>query len=384
MGNGSIPATSPGRDGSNSILVDPSEQNGQRNRTKLVLTLAGLVVIFALLYWLNGALSGYQLRILSLAGINAILAVSLNLIFGFTGLFSLGHAGFMAVGAYVCALLTLPTATKESIFLLTPLVWPFNAICLPPLISVIGGGVAAALLASLIGLPVLRLRGDYLGIATLGFAEIIRVVGNNIPSITNGALGLKGIPNFAKSLWWTWGWAIVTIWVVSRLVNSMYGKSLLAVKEDEVAAEIMGVNLTYHKTVAYVVGSFFAGIGGALLGSLITTIDPKTFNFMLTFNILIIVVAGGLGSITGSVIASVLYTVLLEALRPIEASWRLGPLAVPEIPGLRMVVFSLVLLVIILFYQKGLFGGREFSWDPIIRLFERRRGGGASRDKSAN
>lgn len=347
--------------------------NPARARLKLWLTLGGLAVTAAAIWWGNANLSNYSLRILNLAGINAILAVSMNLIFGFTGLFSLGHAGFMAVGAYTCALLTLPLATKESIFLLAPLAWPFSVVTVSPALAVLLAGVAAGAMAYLTGVPVLRLRGDYLGIATLGLAEIIRVVANNIPAVTNGALGLKGIPSFASNLWWTWGCVGVTVFVISRLVNSVYGRSLLAVREDEVAAEIMGVNRTYHKTLAYVVGSSFAGVGGALMGSLVTTIDPKTFGFTLTFNILIIVVAGGLGSITGSVITSVIYTVLLEALRPIEAGWGIGPLRVPEIPGLRMVVFSLVLLVIILFYQRGLFGGREFSWDGLLDWADRRR-----------
>jgi len=349
------------------------QHDPRRARLKLILTLLSLALSALAIWWANNNLSSYYLRILNLAGINAILAVSMNLIFGFTGLFSLGHAGFMAVGAYTCALLTLPMRSKQTIFLLAPLAWPFNAVTLPPFPAVLLAGLAAAVMAYLIGLPVLRLRGDYLGIATLGFAEIIRVVANNMPTITNGALGLKGIPSFANNLWWTWGWAAATVWVTSRLVNSVYGRSLLAVKEDEVAAEIMGVNLTYHKILSYVIGSAFAGVGGALMGSLVTAINPKTFGFMLTFNILIIVVAGGLGSITGSVITSVIYTVLLEALRPIESGWSIGPLHVPEIPGLRMVVFALVLLVIILFYQRGLFGGREFTWDGVLDWIDRKR-----------
>jgi len=350
---------------------DPSVV-ARRARLKLACNLVSLALAAALIHWLQRNLGDYPLRILNLAAINVILAVSLNLIYGFTGMFSLGHAGFMAMGAYVAALLTLPQATKDVIFLMAPLAWPFNVLSAPPLVAVIAGGLVAGVAAFLIGLPVLRLRGDYLGIATLGFAEIIRVVANNIPSVTNGALGLKGIPGFANNLWWTWGWAAFTVWFISRLVSSAHGKAFLAIREDEVAAEIMGVRVTYHKTVSFVTGAVFAGIGGALLGSLTSTIDPKTFGFMLTFNILIIVVAGGLGSITGSIVTALLYTVLLEALRPIEAGWRLGPLVVPEIPGLRMVVFSLVLLVIILFYQRGLFGGREFSWDWLVNRLERR------------
>ncbi|MGE5577674.1 MAG: branched-chain amino acid ABC transporter permease [Syntrophothermus sp.] len=340
--------------------------------TKTALTLVMLALWAVFLAWAQANLDDYKLRILNLSAINIILGVSLNLIYGFTGMFSLGHAGFMAVGAYVAALLTMPVAQKEMMFLMTPLIWPFNSVQWPFLPALLIAGLVSALFGLLIGLPVLRLRGDYLGIATLGFAEIIRVVANNLQSITNGALGLKGIPAYAN-LWWTWGWAIFTVFVIRRLVTSSYGRALMAIRENEIAAETMGVRLAYHKVLSFVTGAFFAGIGGGLLGSLVTTIDPKTFNFLLTFNIMLIIVVGGLGSITGTMVASVLYTVLLEVLRPIEAPIALGPIHIPGIPGMRMVVFSLLLMFVIIFYQQGLFGRREFSWDWLFGRFGRGR-----------
>lgn len=333
--------------------------------TKTMLTAVSLALFGLFLLWAQSNLDDYKIRIINLCAINVVLGVSLNLIYGFNGQFSLGHAGFMAVGAYTAALLTMPAAQKQANFFMTPLISPLDAIQWPFLPSLIAAGVVAGLFGFLIGAPALRLRGDYLGIATLGFAEIIRVVFNNIQWLTNGALGLKGIPGYTN-VWWSWGIAALSIWVVVRLLGTGHGRAVVAVREDEIAAEAMGVNLFHYKIMPFVVGSFFAGVGGALLGNLITTIDPKTFGFILTFQILMIVVVGGLGSITGTVIAAILYTVSQEALRPLEAPMNLGFIQIPGIPGMRMVIFSILLLLVILFYRQGIMGTREFSWDWFV------------------
>jgi branched-chain amino acid transport system permease protein len=249
--------------------------------------------------------------------------------------------------------------------------WPFSVIHAPFLVAVIAAGLVAALAGILIGLPVLRLGGDYLGIATLGFAEIIRVFANNLPRITNGALGFKGIPDYAN-LWWNYGWCFVTLVIIVRLVNSNFGNALKAIRDDEVAARAMGINTFKYRMTAFAIGSFFAGVGGALLGSLLTTIDPKMFLFLLTFNVLMIVVAGGLGSITGTVIAGVIITVLLEWLRIVENPISFGDFEIPGIPGMRMVVFSLALLFIILFRRQGIMGRKEITWDTIFGFFRKR------------
>lgn len=345
------------------------------NRTrqlKRLLTLVSLIMLGLGLFWAHGHLDPYTVRILNLCAINIILATSLNLIYGFAGQFSLGHAGFMAIGAYACALLTMTPAQKEATFIISPLVRPLAVIQFPFLPAILIGGLLAAVFGFIIGAPTLRLRGDYLAIASLGFAEIIRVVANNAVPITNGALGLKGIPEYTN-LYWSWGAAVITIFIIKRLVDSSYGRAMMAVRENEIAAEVAGVGIFYHKVLAFVIGSFFAGVGGALLANLVTTIDPKTFIFILTFNILIIVVIGGLGSITGSCIAAIGYTILLEALRPIEAPWTIGPVQSPGIPGLRMVIFSLALLAVILFYRQGLMGKREFGWDWLVGRVVRER-----------
>jgi branched-chain amino acid transport system permease protein len=240
----------------------------------------------------------------------------------------------------------------------------------PFIIALLLGGLLSALVAILVGLPVLRLKGDYLGIATLGFAEIVRIIANNIPQVTNGALGIKGIPEFSN-LWWTVGVAVFTIYIIKGLINSSYGRALMAIRENEIAAEVIGVNLTYHKVMSFAVSAFFAGIAGGLFACLITTIDPKAFMFVMTFNILIVVVLGGLGSITGTVLAAFLFNFSLEYLRPVEAGFNIGPIVIPAIPGLRMVAFSALLLIVILYMKNGLLGGIEFSWRGLFRFIRK-------------
>lgn len=336
-----------------------------------ILTIIALVVLGVFLWWANGSLDGYKIQILNLIAINAILAVSLNLIYGFTGMFSLGHAGFMCVGAYVSSLLILPQLQKDAIFILEPMAAPVYAAHAPFVVAVILGGLVAALFGLLIALPVLRLGGDYLGIATLGFGEIIRVFANNLVPITNGALGLKGIPGYAN-LWWNYGFMVFSFYFIWRIVNSNFGNALKAIRDDEVAARAMGINTYRYRVISFTVGAGFAGIGGALLASLLTTIDPKMFLFIMTFQVLMIVVTGGLGSITGSLIGSVIITVLLEWLRFVENPMNILGLEIPGIPGMRMVIFSLSLVLIIIFRREGIMGMRELSWDSLFSRFSKR------------
>ncbi len=340
-------------------------------KTKTTANFICLAILCAFLWWAQGNLDGYSIQVLNLIAVNAILALSLNLIYGFTGMFSLGHAGFMAVGAYVSALLIIPAAQKEMMYILEPIIWPFSVMSAPFFISVLAGGLVAAIFGLLIALPVLRLGGDYLGIATLGFAEIIRVVFTNITPVTNGALGLKGIPAYAN-LGWNYFWCVLTFYVIIKLLSSNFGNCLKAIRDDEVASKAMGIDTFKYKAISFSIGAFFAGVGGALMGSLITTIDPKMFNFQLTFNILMIVVAGGLGSITGSMVGAVVITVLLEWLRFVEDTINIGSFQIAGIPGMRMVIFSVVLLFIILYRREGIIGGYEFSWDSLTKRFGRK------------
>ncbi len=344
-------------------------------------TLIALVVVAAFLVAADTFFDAFTLRVLNLSAIYIILALSLNLLNGFTGLFSLGHSGFMAVGAYVCALLTMPAELKEMNFFLVPMLPFLKNLTLPFIPALIAGGLAAAFVGFLIGAPVLRLKDDYLAIATLGFSEIIRVLITNAQTITNGAQGLKGLPRFATTyaVWITA--ALVTLFM-AFLMRSSYGRAMKAVRDDELAAEAMGVNVFKVKVTSFTVSSFIAGIGGALLGHMITTIDPKMFTFLLTFNILLIVVLGGTGSISGSVIAAIVVTILMEILRFLDEPMNLIFFKTQGLPGLRMVVFSLMLMLVVIFRQRGLMGGREFSWDMLKSLggIFRKRGSSGGRD----
>ncbi|MDL2279536.1 branched-chain amino acid ABC transporter permease [Desulfovibrio sp. OttesenSCG-928-G11] len=349
-----------------------------RSTREIACTGFAVALLFTALHFAELHLDAYNKQILSLIAINAILALSLNLIYGFTGMFSLGHAGFMAIGAYVCTLLILTPMQKEIMWILEEIHPALAKVCLPQMLSaffssqmasvnlgflaaVLCGGLVAALFGLLIALPVLRLGGDYLGIATLGFAEIIRVVITNVTPLTNGSLGIKGIPQYA-TLWWNYAWLLFALYFVVMLLRSNVGNVLKAIRDDEIAARTMGVNTFFYRVLSFSIGAFFAGVGGALMAALISTIDPKMFNFMLTFNVLMIVVAGGLGSITGSIIGSVVITVMLEWLRIVESPISLFGFESSGVPGMRMVIFSLLLLGIILFRRQGLMGMREFSW----------------------
>jgi len=333
----------------------------------LYLTLGALLFGVLLLALLDARLPAYPKRIFILAGIYVTLALSLNLINGFTGLFTLGHAGFMAVGAYTCALLTMSPELKEMNFFLEPIV-PFLAnIQLPFLPALIIAGIVAGIIGFLIAAPVLRLRDDYLAIATLGFGEIIRIVFTNTQSLTNGALGLKGLPRYTN-VWWSWGLAAITVFFMVNLINSSYGKAFKAIREDEVAAEAMGISLFRHKVISFTIGSVIAGIGGAMMGHLLGAIDPLMFRFLMTFNILLIVVLGGIGSITGSVIGALIVTITMEALRVLDGNIDLGFMVIQGKPGMRMVIFSALLMAVVIFYQKGLMGHNEFTWDNLFGL----------------
>jgi branched-chain amino acid transport system permease protein len=326
-----------------------------------VLAFAGFLVVADL------AFDAFTIRVLDLCAIYVVLALSLNLVNGFTGLFSLGHSGFMAVGAYTCALLTMTPDQKQVNFFLEPIAPWLAHLSLPFVPALVVAGLVAALLGFLLGAPVLRLKDDYLAIATLGFSEIIRVVLTNAQSVTNGALGLKGLPKFATT-GVVWSCAALAVAFMALLIRSSYGRALKAVRDDEIAAGAMGVDVFRVKVVSFTASSFMAGVGGALLGHLLTTIDPKMFTFMLTFNILLVVVLGGIGSITGSVIASVAVTILMEALRFLDGPIDLGLFALEARPGLRMVAFSVLLMAVVLFRQRGLMGSREFSWSMLSRI----------------
>lgn len=347
-------------------------------KQRIIIVLIGALMVSGFLLYANLRFDAYVLRILNLIAIYMSAALGLSLINGFTGQFSLGIAGFMAIGAYSASLLTLPVATKEMTFFIYPLIWPFNSIELPFIFGLIFAAIMTAIFSFLIGFPVLRLRGDYLAIATLGFSEVIRVVSTNTLSITNGALGLRGIPPHTN-LWWSFGFAAFALFIIWRLVNSSYGRALKAIRDDETAAEAMGIGLFKHKLMAFVIGSTLAGVAGAFLAHLLTAIDPAMFRFFLTFNVLLMIVLGGMGSITGAILGAGIVTFLFEFLRYLDSPMQLGFITIPGVPGLRMVFFSTLLIIMILFRRQGLMGDRElsFQWieNVLAKIFKRGRGG---------
>jgi branched-chain amino acid transport system permease protein len=303
--------------------------------------LIGLAILWPVGRAMDENIDPYYLSILIYIGVAIILAVSLNLINGITGQFSLGHAGFMALGAYTGGVLLkhyeaqLHGPELPAVFIGVTLL----------------GGLVAAGAGVLVGVPTLRLRGDYLAIATLGFGEIIAVVLNQIESIgpfqVGGSTGLHGIPKITN-FFWTYAWATICVVVIARLVYSAKGKPFFAVREDEIAAAAMGVDTTFYKVAAFVIGAFFAGVAGVLATTWSGNLDPTGFNFIKSIQIVVMVVLGGSGSITGSILAAVILTFLPERLRFMQ-DWRL-------------VIYALLLIVMMLVRPAGLLGSRELWW----------------------
>ena len=295
--------------------------------------------------------NAYILQIAVLCGINVILAVSLNLINGFTGQFSIGHAGFMAVGAYGAAMFTLSVGQGWAAGLTGAGVPPGIAHGVVLCVSLVLGGLLAAVAGYLVGLPSLRLRGDYLAIVTLGFGEIIRVLILNIEAV-GGARGLFGIPVWVSLFWVLTG--VVGVVLLSRhLAHSTHGRALFAIRDDEIAAEALGVDTTRYKVLAFVLGSFFAGVAGGLFAHFLGYLNPSSFQFLKSIEVIAMVVLGGMGSISGAVIAAILLTVLPEVLRPVK--------------DYRMVLYALMLIVLMITRPQGLMGSRELSWPRFLK-----------------
>jgi len=337
------------------------------------LILIAIFTTFIILLDMDIIGDNYVRRVLNLAAIYTIVSISMNLVNGFTGLFSLGQAGFMAIGAYAVAIFTVPIESRAAIFYIVPQNPVIAQIELPFFVALILGGLLAALAAVLIGMPVLRLKSDYLAIATLGFSEIIRIIFTNTKTITNGALGIKSIPPM-PTMWVFFGVAIISIILIMLLINSSYGRAFKAIREDDIAAEAMGINLFKHKILSFAIGAFFAGIGGGLFASLLGTVDPKQFYFVITYNFLLIMVLGGMGSITGTVIASFVVTVGLEVLRFFDEPLTLFGVNIPIFrAGFRMVIFSILLMILVLFFRNGLLGQKELSWKYLDNLFKKKK-----------
>ena len=395
------------------MLKNESKRAGRKAFLGIVILLAGIVVLENLNLWLPSVPSillptSQLFVVLKKAAVYSLVAVSMNLLNGFTGLFSLGQAGFMLLGAYTYAILTVPLSVKDQVyylyggsavkFSLPDLFWGIFGssgagyaigLVLAVFIALILAGLVAAGFAYLIGLPVLRLKSDYLAIATLGFAEILRAIfqWQKLGPVTNGANMIKSFPIFSSfniksngatvlylSTFVPFLIAIGCIVLIVLLVNSTYGRAFKAIRDDEVAAEAMGINLAKHKMLSFVVSSFFAGVGGALFAMYVANAQAKVYTTTMTYEILLIVVIGGIGSISGSCIATFLYVACSEWwLRFLDKETVLdGGFQVPLLRnGFRMVVFSVIIMIVVLFFRKGILGDRELP--EVIAGWKRKR-----------
>ena len=333
-------------------------------KKETIISVALIAALLIVLYVLEQILPSTSMlfTVLKKGAIYALVAVSMNLLNGFTGLFSLGQAGFMLLGAYTYGILTIPVEQRENVYMYFD--GGIVQFTVPVFVALIAAGVVAAAFAYLIGLPVLRLKSDYLAIATLGFAEIIRAVfqWDKLGPLTNGSNLLRAYPTF-NSVLFPFIVSGICIAIIVMMINSTYGRAFKAIRDDEVAAEAMGINLAHHKRIAFVVSSFFAGVSGALLAMYQTTIQASTFKSAMTYEILLIVVIGGIGSVTGSCISSFLFIIFSEwILRFLDNDTYIGSFHVTLLrAGFRKVVFSVVIMIIVLFFRQGIMGTREFS-----------------------
>lgn len=359
------------------------------NRRTYIVTACLLFLLLALMTAIDMALPSYHIaiKVIKKASVYALVAVSMNLLNGFTGLFSLGQAGFMLLGAYAYAIISIPVDKRAGVYqyfdgglvqfslpeFFSGFLGDTAGTTVGILLALLLGGIIAAIFAYLIGLPVLRLKSDYLAIATLGFAEILRALfqWKNLGPLTNGSNLLKSYPDFENAT----SYVILIglfIAVIVLLVNSSYGRAFKAIRDDEVAAEAMGINLAKHKRLAFVISSFFAGIGGGMLAMYMGTLQALSFKSTMTYEILLVVVIGGIGSITGSVITSFIYIASLEwLLRGLDSGTFLG-ISAPGIfkNGFRMAVVSIIIMVVVLFFRKGIMGDREFSVSRMLKKMD--------------
>ena len=369
-------------------------------RTKSILSVAVCVAFLAAVYigdMVVPPTSGMRMlfTVLEKGSIYALVAVSMNLLNGFTGLFSLGQAGFMLIGAYTYAIFSIPTAMKDSVYqyfdgglikfsiteilgnALGGVLGDFGVMLgehIGMIFLMLCAGLLTAGVAALIGLPVLRLKSDYLAIATLGFAEILRAFfqWKAAGPITNSSNLLRSYTTYDTPLFPLISAGICVAFIV-LLINSSYGRAFKAIRDDEIAAEAMGVNLFKHKQMSFIVSSFFAGFGGALLAMYQSSVASTPFTSNMTYEILLIVVIGGIGSVTGSILGAYLFVACSEWwLRGLDSGTFLGISAAFMRPGFRKVVFAVIIMCIVLFYSRGIMGNKEFSWDGFLGFFRKR------------
>ncbi len=392
----------------------------KKNNLPTILVIAGLLIFVIILENIRSVFPFLPqifdpmsplFTVLKKAAVYSLVAVSMNLLNGFTGLFSLGQAGFMLLGAYTYAILTVPAELKDQVYYLFGgcafqfsfvdfFKGIFGATGVPGAISMVLGclialilaGCVAGFFAFLIGFPVLRLKSDYLAIATLGFAEILRAIfqWQRLGPITNGANMIKGFPTFSSfnitdgsgrvvlqlSTFVPFLITTVCVVIIVLLINSSYGRAFKSIRDDEIASEAMGIKLFSHKMLSFVISSFFAGVGGGLFAMYVANAQAKAFTSTMTYEILLIVVIGGIGSVSGSIIATFLYVACSEWwLRFLDSEQYIGGFKVPLLRnGFRMVVFSVVIMIIVLFFSKGIMGSREIDLNSLFVKKDKKKG----------
>ena len=347
----------------------------QRKRLYNILTVAlVLALVAALLAYASLGASNYVQRIILLLGINIILVVSLNLSNGFTGVFSLGHIGFMAIGAYASAILTLPVAMKRVNLPDLP-AW-LAGIELHFLVATLLAGTLALVIAFVVGLSLMRLTGPYVSVATMGFLVIVQVVLVNWDALTRGARTFAGVPPYSN-LWWVWGWTVLTVYVIWRLVRSSFGRWMMAVRDNEIAAQSLGISVMKSRLFAFCISAFFTAVAGSLWAHFIMSFSPKSFYFVQTFSVITMLAVGGMGSVSGSIVGTVSITVLSEVLRNAERGIDLGFVALPPVYGASQILMAVLFVLVIVFKPKGLLGDKEIDFN---RLWSRLLGGRSAAD----
>jgi branched-chain amino acid transport system permease protein len=344
----------------------------------LMLIGAGLGMLALFLYYAEGNLNGYRLQLVTLVAINIVIAVALTMSNGYTGVFSLGQMGFVAIGAYTASLITIAPTWKGDRFLpkLPGFLAELDVTSWNPHLALIFacavGGLLAAGVSILVGIPLLRLSGNYVAVATIGFLVIVHSIAVNMEGVTRGTRGLSQIPGLTNP-WLAYGAAVLMIYVAWRIRNSPPGRAMIASRDNLIAARAIGINVLAVRLLAFAISAFFSGAAGGLLAHQIGTIAPGAFYFTATFNVVIMVVLGGLGSISGATFGAILMTLAPEYLREVEQGF--GPIHVPEAFGLAQIILSLIFILVMIFRPGGLLGDREIGFGIFDRLMQRRSPG---------
>ena len=325
---------------------------------RVITTILVMALTVGIAFGAPSMMSDYFVRILLIIVLNSIFVLSLSLSNGFTGVFSLGHVGFIGAGAYVSGILSLTVQQKQSLLPHLP-DW-LNWFSLPFLPATLAAGLFTALLAIVVGYPLMRLSGYFVSVATMGFLIIVNVVLINASDFTRGARTFTGVP-LDTTLPWVFGWLGVTLFVLWRLVYSPFGRRMKAVRDDTIAASAIGIDMLKTRLLAFVIGAFFAGVGGSLFAHYLGSFSPVTFYFAMTMNLIAMLVLGGMGSLSGAVIGVICVSLLSELLRSVERGFTIGDITIPALYGASQIVLGFLFILIMIFRPKGIMGEREFA-----------------------